>query len=154
MEDIHLRFRIDAPLETVFDAVSDHERFLSNARTHTTIVRPGELDRNGKGCLREGRAKPLMRFVEEITAWERPSAFDYMVRDCTLPLRHHGGRLRFTPDGDGTLIDWTTRFEVPVPIVGGMLAAVAKRILSRAFDDFLSGAKTRLERVRAARAAA
>jgi hypothetical protein len=154
VEDIHVRFRIGAPLETVFDAVSDHERFLSNARTHTTIARAGEPDRNGRGCLREVRAKPLLRFVEEITAWERPTSFDYMVRECTLPLRHHGGRLTFTREDGGTLIDWTTRFEVPVPIVGGMLAAVAKRILARAFDDFLCGAKTRLEGAGAARAAA
>ena len=144
MEAIHVRFRIDATVEAVFDAVSDHERFLSNARTHTTILRAGEPDRNGKGCLRAVRAKPLMRFVEEITAYERPSSFDYMVRECTLPLRHHGGRLTFTPEGDGTVIDWTTRFEIPVPILGGLLAAVAKRTLTRAFNDFLNGAKARL----------
>ena len=145
MEDIHIRFRIDAPIETVFDAVSDHPRFLSNARTHTTIARAGEPDRNGRGCLREVRAKPLLRFVEEITAWERPSSFEYLVRECTLPLRHHGGRLTFTREDEGTVIDWTTRFEIPVPILGGMLARVANRILSSAFDDFLRRAKTRLE---------
>jgi hypothetical protein len=150
VQDIHVRFHIDAPVETVFDAVSDHERFLSNPKTHTTIARAGDPDPNGRGCLREVRAKPLVRFVEEITAWERPSSFEYVVRECTLPMRHHGGRLTFTREGAGTVIDWTTRFEIPVPLVGGALAKLAKGILSRAFDDFLGRAKARLEGTRAA----
>jgi hypothetical protein len=145
VQEIHIRFRIAAPLDAVFDAVTDHENFLADGMTRTTITRSGAPERNGTGCLREVRATPLVRFVEEITRWERPASYEYFIRETSLPLRHHGGRIELTPAADGTMIDWTTRFEVTVPVVARVLEPIVKRILARTFDGFLRGAKGRLE---------
>jgi len=41
------------------------------------VVRAGEPERNGLGCLREVRVGRRVRYVEEITAWQRPLAFEY-----------------------------------------------------------------------------
>jgi uncharacterized protein YndB with AHSA1/START domain len=145
MDEIAIRLRFAAPRDRVFDALSDHERFLSNARTRTVISRPGEPDKNGKGCLRTVRTQPGIRFVEEITEWERPSSYEYWIRESSVPMRHHGGKLTFTEEGGGTVVDWTTRFEIPVPVVGGLLEKAAKRALTRAFEEFLREAKARVE---------
>jgi len=100
MHEVRIHVYIEAPVERVFDAVSDHESFLrSEGGVRARVVRAGELERNGLGCLREVRVGRRVRYVEEITAWQRPLAFEYMIRETSLPLRHAGSRLTLTPHG-------------------------------------------------------
>ncbi|WP_437676555.1 SRPBCC family protein [Sorangium sp. So ce131] len=154
MEEVHVNVYIHAPVERVFEAVADHERFLrAGESTRTTVVRPGLTERNGLGALREVRVGKRIRYVEEITAFERPSSFDYRILESSQPLRHHGSRLRFTPRGDGTEVDWTSRFEVPVPLVGSALGSLARRMFVAAFTELLLAEKARLESPRAGQAA-
>src|SRR5919198_3737750 len=98
MPEVRVHVHIEAPVERVFDAVSDHETFLrSEGGVSATVLRAGQPQRNGIGCLREVRVGRRVRYVEEITAWERPSSFEYVIRETSLPLRHAGSRLTFTP---------------------------------------------------------
>lgn len=146
MEEIHANVYIHAPIGRVFDAVSDHESFLhAEGSTSTKILRPGAEERNGLGCLRDVRVGPRVSYVEEITAWERPSSFEYQIRETSHPIRHHGARMRFIPRGEGTEIDWTSRIELTIPIVGRSLGPLFRRILTAAFTEFLLAAKARLE---------
>ncbi|WP_437570742.1 SRPBCC family protein [Sorangium sp. So ce542] len=146
MAEVHVNVYIHAPLERVFDAVADHESFLrSGDGTRTKLIRPGLTERNGLGALREVRVGKRIRYVEEITAFERPSSFDYHILESSQPLRHHGSRLRFTSRGDGTEVDWTSRFEVPLPLVGDLLGALARRLFTAAFTELLLAEKARLE---------
>ncbi|MDC0680092.1 SRPBCC family protein [Sorangium atrum] len=146
MEEVHVNVYIHAPVERVFDAVADHERFLrSGDGTHTKVVRPGLTEHNGLGALREVRVGKRIRYVEEITAFERPCSFDYQIVESTQPLRHQGSRLRFTPRGEGTEIDWTSRFDIPLPLVGKPLGSLARRMFIAAFTELLLAEKARLE---------
>ena len=146
MQEVRVRVHIAAPVERVFNAVSDHESFLrSEGGVSAKVVRPGEPECNGLGCVREVRVGQRARYVEEITAWQRPSAFEYTIRETSLPLRHAGSRLTFTARGDGTDVEWTSRFEVTVPILGRLLSARAKRRYARSFTELLLAAKGRLE---------
>ncbi|AUX28016.1 MULTISPECIES: SRPBCC family protein [Sorangium] len=146
MAEVHVNVYIHAPVERVFDAVADHESFLrSGDGTHTKLIRPGLTERNGLGALREVRVGKRIRYVEEITAFERPSSFDYQILESTQPLQHHGSRLRFTSRGDGTEVDWTSRFDVPVPLVGDLLGSLARRLFTAAFTELLLAEKARLE---------
>src|SRR6266436_4482749 len=89
MHEVRVHVHIEAPVERVFDAVSDHESFLrSEGGVRARVVRAGEPERDGLGCLREVRVGRRVRYVEEITAWQRPLAFEYMIRETSLPLRH------------------------------------------------------------------
>ncbi|KYF68111.1 hypothetical protein BE11_15920 [Sorangium cellulosum] len=146
MEEVRVNVYIHAPVERVFDAVADHESFLrSGSSTHTKVIRPGLTERNGLGALREVRAGKRIRYVEEITAFERPSSFEYQILESTQPLRHHGSRLRFTPRGDGTEVDWTSRFEIPLPLVGRVLGPLSRQIFIAVFTELLLAEKARLE---------
>lgn len=146
MEEVHVNVYIHAPAERVFDAVSDHARFLSNEDgLCTTILKPGIEEHNGLGCVREVKVGRGARYVEEITAWERPSSFDYQIRGTSQPLRHHGARVRVIPRGEGTEIDWTTRFEITLPLVGRALGPLFRRMLTAAFTELLLAEKARLE---------
>jgi uncharacterized protein YndB with AHSA1/START domain len=150
MEQIHVNVYIHAPVERVFDAVSDHEGFLrSEDGTRTTLLRPGTTERNGLGALREVRVGRRVRYVEEITAFARPTSFSYQIIESRPPLKHHGSQMRFTPRGEGTEIDWTGRFELTVPLVGRALGPITRRMLTAAFTELLLAAKARLEAERA-----
>jgi hypothetical protein len=145
MPRIDLVVHIAAPLERVFATVSDHENFLRTDGVRTTLSRPGATDRNGVGCVRDVRIGRRLRFLEEITAWSAPRSFEYVIRECSLPMRHLGGKLTFTPAGGGTDVAWTSDFEVPVPWVGRFLGRAGKLAGTRAFRRLLVAAKARLE---------
>jgi uncharacterized protein YndB with AHSA1/START domain len=144
---VQVQIHIDAPIEHVFDAVSDHVTFLrtEDGSTRTKVLRAGSADRNGLGCVREVRVGRRVRYVEEITAWERPSSFEYTIREVTIPLRHLGSRLTFASTSAGTDVMWTANFVVPVPVLGYPLRLWLERRLVRAFTEMLATAKGRLE---------
>jgi uncharacterized protein YndB with AHSA1/START domain len=144
---VQVQVHIDAPIDDVFDAVSDHEIFLrtEDSDTRTKVIRAGSADRNGLGCVREVRVGRRVRYVEEITAWERPSSFEYTIREASMPIRHLGSRMTFASSGVGTDVVWTGRFEIPVPVLGYPLRLWLERRLARALTDMLTVAKGRLE---------
>ena len=151
MTRIHVSSYIHARREDVFDFVSDHEGFLRGPGIKSCkVTTPGKGDRNGLGALREVRGGGI-RFVEEITVFDRPSRYDYVIRECTLPIVHEGGRLSFFERGDGTEIDWVSDFSVPIPIAGGALGRIAALQLTEAFTRLLLRAKAALEGDRAAK---
>src|SRR5437773_12547977 len=89
MHEVRVHVHIEAPVEQVFDAVSDHESFLrSEGGVRARVVRAGEPELNQLGCLREVRVGRCVRYVEEITAWQPPLSFAHMIRETSLPLRH------------------------------------------------------------------
>jgi hypothetical protein len=146
MRNVRVNIHIDAPIGRVFEAVSDHERFLSAADgTTTALLQPGSTERNGLGCVREVRVGRRAWYVEEITAWERPAYFEYTIRKASMPIDHRGSRLSFTAINGGTNVEWTSRFRVPIPIVGGILGAAGARLYSKAFTNLLNAAKIQLE---------
>jgi Polyketide cyclase / dehydrase and lipid transport len=146
MRAVQVKIHIDAPITQVFDAISDHERFLLAADgTRTKLLHEGTTERNGLGCVREVTVGKRAWYVEEITAWDRPVSFEYTIRKASMPICHQGSRLSFTVAGGGTDVEWTSRFNIPVPILGGLLGAMAATLYSKAFTGLLTAAKARLE---------
>ena len=146
MTHVQVRVHIAAPIDRVFDAVSDHEAFLkASDGTSCKVTREGTTERNGLGCLREVHVGKRSRYLEEITAFERPRAFDYLMLETSMPMKHKGARLTFTEAGDGTDVEWSTRFDVTVPILGPLVGLIARPLFARAFTGLLRGAKTTLE---------
>jgi hypothetical protein len=145
MQEVRVLIHFGVPIERVFDAVSDHESVLRDGRTKTRVVRPGAADRNGLGCMREVTVGGRGKILEEITLWERPTRFDYAIRQAPIPVRHEAGSMRFVANGSGTDVEWTSRFTIPVPIVGGLFGKLAGSAFSRVFRTFLTAARARLE---------
>ena len=143
---VRVQVHIRAPIDRVFEAVSGHERFLRTADgTATMVLREGASERSGLGCVREARVGSRVRYLEDITAWERPSGFAYTIRESTLPLRHRGSSLAFTELDGGTEAWWTASFEIPVPMLGRFLRPWLDRRLDGAFTVMLRATKERIE---------
>jgi hypothetical protein len=146
MAKVFVRASIERPLLDVFALVSDHEKFLSGVSgTTTRIIKAGTVERNGLGCLREVRVGDRVRYVEEITRWEPPNSFEYLIREASMPIRHFGSRLDFTTRQESTEVAWQSHFEVPLPIIGWALGQFMKRRYESAFSAMLSQARVMLE---------
>jgi uncharacterized protein YndB with AHSA1/START domain len=145
MEPIQVKVFFEAPRERVFEAVSDHEHFFTGNRIESCrIIQPGREEKNGLGALREVKAGPV-RYVEEITVFERPHRFAYQIRECSRPLRHEGSELEFVSRGQGTEVTWTARFEVPIFPFGPLLTWFMRQALTKEFERLLVQAKGKLE---------
>ena len=130
--------RLDAPPEAVFAVLTDHARYdRFDGVRRSELVKSGDPAPNGWGAVRWVWLGPL-RFEEEITAFEPPNRFDYVIRDVrTLPFRHQGGSIRLSPAEGGTEVVWTSVFEIPIPVVGSALDWVFSRRLQRGFGATL-----------------
>jgi uncharacterized protein YndB with AHSA1/START domain len=135
---IRVQRQLDAPPEAVFEVLADHARYdRFDGIRRAELVNPGERDRNGLGAVRWVWLGPL-RFEEEITAFESPTRFDYLIREVkTLPFRHDGGSIRLTRVDGGTEAVWTSSFEIPIPVVGAFLDRIFARRLERGFAGVL-----------------
>jgi uncharacterized protein YndB with AHSA1/START domain len=155
MHEVHVQIDIQAPIERVFDALSDHESFFRGQGIRSCrLTSTGQADRNGVGAVREIDAMGN-RFVEEVVRFERPRRFDYLIRSVKigplkLPMRHELGWLELSEHGGRTHVDWRTRFGFGVPVVGGLLDRLAGQGIGAAFTRLLEQAKGELERARAA----
>ena len=144
MQTITVTRVIPAPVEKVFDVLADHANYKSFPGVkESRLVREGKPDRNGLGAVRYIAAGPLT-FEEEITAYDRPRRFDYLITKCSAPLEHQGGSLRFEAIGGGTLVTWTSVMRVKVPVIGGLLTKVMAGKLGQAFGSMLKETERRL----------
>jgi len=140
MSEVRLEKQLAAPMEGVFDALADHARYdRFRPISRSELVRDGDTDRNGVGAVRRLRSG-LLRFEEEITAYERPRRLDYLITDMNFPIEHDGGSIRFEPTPDGTRVLWTSTFRIPVQLVGAALEAAFRRGLNRSFTQILEDA--------------
>jgi uncharacterized protein YndB with AHSA1/START domain len=135
---IRIERRLDAAPDAVFDIIADHARYdRFDGVRRSELVKQGDPAPNGVGAVRHIWVGPL-RFEEEITAYEPGSRLDYLIRDVKpLPFRHQGGSIRLTPEGTGTHAVWTSSFEIPIPVVGGVLDRLFAARLERGFADML-----------------
>lgn len=87
-----------------------------------------------------------MWFREEITSYDRPRSYSYLIRASFPPFDHDGGTLTFTPSGDGTHVDWLTSYTHPAYAGGKLMEAVSRRLLGSSFSAILAGCAKALER--------
>ena len=150
MQQIEVRTEIRAPVTSVFDAISDHEKFFRGYGVkRCVVITPGKPDRNGLGSIREIDAGG-MQFREEVVRFNRPERFDYLIRSVTLrkrnlPMEHELGWLEFSERGGVTEVVWRSRFRMKIPLIGNLLARVMKPRAEKSFRALLRQAKKELE---------
>jgi uncharacterized protein YndB with AHSA1/START domain len=151
MHRIHVKVTINAKPAKVFALLSDHERFLRGPGIDCRLVTEGRGDRNGVGAVREVTAAGSV-FTEEVTKFDPPRYYEYVVRTTTgplarlAPLKHDRGWIELSHAGEETRVDWQTCFGSPLPVVGWMVERLAGVGLRRVFAQLLTLAKAELER--------
>lgn len=141
MPSIELHRRVHAPVEVVWDVLTDHRGYVNWAGvTKAALERQGSPDPNGVGAVRYLRKGPVA-VREEVVASEAPRTFSYTVLSGP-PVRDYLAKVTLTADGDATLVDWTVRFEPKIPFTGIVILPVVRKVIT----DLLAGATRESQR--------
>jgi hypothetical protein len=144
MVEIHLQRTIAAPVEQVFDWLADPAR-LGVAPLALTAGWAKGSSAPGAGAVRQVIGIGTW-FREEITAYDRPNSYSYLIVRSFPPFDHEGGTLTFTASGDGTHVDWLSNYTHPARAGGKLLEAVSYRMLRSSFLAILNACAKALEK--------
>lgn len=99
--EIRVSIEIDKTAARIWERVSDHEHTGTwvEAVKEVTLLRPGTPS-NGLGAIRIVRFKPLHWFYEEITYFDAPHAFHYVLFKGMPGLASHLGKVIVDDLGD------------------------------------------------------
>ncbi len=129
MATVHVTHDFSAPVERVFDYLSEHENLgILFSPMRVERAGDGDTERNGVGSARKLSLGGIAPFVETVTAVVPNERIEYKITKGS-PLRHHYAVMAFaaSPAG-GTHLDYTITLEAPVP---GMASAIAAILRSR-----------------------
>lgn len=131
-----------APIESVFDAMTDHRGIADYmwACRRSTLDREGTPAPNGVGAIR--RLVVIgPPFVEEIIEYERPTRYAYRMLSGA-PTRNHIGTIQLREADTGTEVSWQLRSTLKVPGVDRLMLPVFKKVI----DELLKGGIIAAER--------
>jgi uncharacterized protein YndB with AHSA1/START domain len=134
--------QVAAPVETVFEVLTDHRGYSKITPLRKSVLeREGEPAPNGVGSIRVLSAVgPPLR--EETIAYEAPSRFSYKLLSGA-PLRDHVGTVELTPQDGGTRFVYAVRTTPTLPLVGRVAVAVAKLGVKQLFDGIAKESERR-----------
>jgi uncharacterized protein YndB with AHSA1/START domain len=137
---------IKAPVETVFEVLTDHRRYAAlTPLRKSELEREGEPAPNGVGAIRKLTAVgPPMR--EEVIAYEAPRRFSYTVLSG-LPVRNHVGTVELAEAGGGTKMVYALRTQPTLPVVGGVVMVAIKQAIKGLIDGVATESERRASSV-------
>src|SRR5687768_1320536 len=148
MTDIHVSRLIPRPIDEVFAAAQQVERFPD---VLPDLDRVTILENDGAGntvTKWEGTVSlgPLTRKI----GWTERDHWDAQAKTCTFELaegdmKQFSGVWTFVPEGDGTQVDLRVQFELGIPVLGPMVNRIVDELMTRNCEDLL----TALERLTA-----
>ncbi|HEY8083404.1 MAG TPA: SRPBCC family protein [Solirubrobacterales bacterium] len=135
---------IAAPVETVFEVLTDHRRYADlTALRKSELEREGEPAPNGVGAIRKLTAVgPALR--EEVVAYEPPNRFSYTLLSGA-PVRDHLGTVELTAQNGGTKMVYAVRTQPTVPVVGAVVVAVVKQGVKGLVDGIVKESERRAQ---------
>lgn len=137
MKTIEVKRTIRAPIEQVFDQLTDLANYEAFPGVHRTrFVKEGQTEKNGVGAIREVDAG-VFWLQEEILSFERPHRMDYRIRKSRPGIRHESGRMQLKQTAGGTEVTWTSTFAVPLPLVAGLAEQVGGKLSELMFAAIL-----------------
>ena len=142
MVEIHLEQMILAPVDKVFDWLADPTNLAAAPLVLRASWAKGSAG-PGAGAVREVTGVGSW-FREEITAYDRPRGYSYLIVRSFPPFNHEGGTLTFTASGDGTHVDWLSNYTHPAWAGGKLFEAVSYRLLRSNFRAILDACAKKL----------
>ena len=145
MASFTLRASVSAPIETVFEVLTDHRGYanLTPLRS-STLEREGDPAPNGVGAIRVlSLAGPPIR--EEVTVFEPPRRFSYKMLSGA-PVRTHTGIVELAPDGDRTSLTWHVHSTPRIPLPSAVWAAAVKPVIKTLLNGVVKESERRAAR--------
>ena len=130
-----------APIETVFDSLTNHRAIADCvwAVRRSTLDREGVPAPNGVGAVRriETVGPPI---VEEIIDYQRPTRYAYKMLSGA-PVRDHVGTVELREAGAGTEVSWHLRSTPKIPGLDRLLSLVLKRVIGELLKGAVNAAE-------------
>lgn len=147
MAEVKAEIMISAPPERVWELlIGDTLNAGFSLLGQSGLVSPGGTEKYGVGAIRRVSGL-LLSLDEEIIYFDPPRQMDFRIVRSSLPLDHRFGTVRLQPqDGKSTRLIWESRFEVNVPLAGGMLASTLGALMHQTYSSILGNIKTAAER--------
>lgn len=121
--------RIDAPVDVVWDVLTDHARYREwTPVPHSRLVTPGDDDPNGVDAVRFLGVGPVGA-KERMLVFEPGSHLAYTV-ESGLPVRCYRADARLTDGGGWTQLEYTGSLRPLVPGTGAVLAFGVRHALA------------------------
>ncbi len=135
---------IAAPVEMVFEVLTDHRKYADlTPLRKSELEREGEPAPNGVGAIRKLTAVgPALR--EEVVAYEPPSRFSYTLLSGA-PVRDHLGTVELTAQNGGTRMVYAVRTQPTVPVIGTVVVAVVKQGVKGLVDGVVKESERRAQ---------
>ncbi|HWS45850.1 MAG TPA: SRPBCC family protein [Acidimicrobiia bacterium] len=139
MVEVTANGRSSAPPERVWAVLAAKDHWSDWSMFDSVDVeRPGDPAPHGRGAIHE-YATGKFRTREEVLAFEPPGHYAYALLSGIRGLKNYRADVTLTAAGDGTAIEWRSRFDV-----FALLAPVARRrvhqIIQRMVDDLARAA--------------
>lgn len=128
-KQIQITQTFDAPVETIFKCLTDHETFgrIINAKIKRVVDGQGE-NKNGPGSVRRVNAFPAPAFEETVITFEPNRLMEYVVSKGS-PIKNHKGRMEFSHEEGKTGLTYTIDFEPRLPFV--FLGSIIKKAIEK-----------------------
>mgnify|MGYP000249854092 FL=1 len=136
---------VKAPIERVFEAISDHANYgLYPSVGMAHLLSEGDQERNGKGALRTVETG-VFKVWERITAFERPVHMQYQIeRAKPIKMDHYKGIIDLKELGDGTThVTWVSEGHMAVPLIGQFLDSKMQKQGTSVFHSMLKSIESR-----------
>ena len=143
MVELHVERTIAASPELVFDWMVDPANLTASPLALKAGWAKGSAEA-GAGAVREVIGVGA-RFREEITAYDKPHSYSYLIVRSFPVFDHEGGTMTFTPAGNGTHVDWVSSYTHPARAGGRVMEAVTSRMLRMSFLSILAACAKALE---------
>lgn len=136
---------VTAPIDKVFEAISDHANYaLYPSVGIAHLLNEGDEERNGKGAFRTVETGAF-KVWERITAFQRPIHMQYKIeRSKPFKIDHYEGIIDLKDLGDGTThVTWVSEGKIAVPLIGRFLDNKMQKQGTAVFHSMLKSIESR-----------
>lgn len=128
---IQMNVAFNAPVETVFAELSDHEKMGKVLGAKVKRIKEGKNSTNGVGSIRRLTPVPLADFEETVTGFEPNKLIEYTVTKGS-PIKNHLGRMVFSEANGKTHLHYTIQFDMKlgIPFTGLILKTVLEKVIT------------------------
>jgi uncharacterized protein YndB with AHSA1/START domain len=116
-QQIKITQLFNAPVDTIFSLLTDHEVFgqVINTKIKRVVDSQSE-NKNGVGSVRRISAFPAPAFEETVVTFEPDRLMEYVISKGS-PIKNHKGRMEFSDEQGKTRLNYTIDFEPKLPFL-------------------------------------
>ncbi len=122
MQTISMKQDFAAPIEEIFEVLSDHNNFGKLLNANIKRIKDSDSDDvNGIDSVRSIGIGPITLLEETIITFDKPTIIEYQISNA-VPINYHKGRLAFTKLSDTSCsLLYTIDLESKFSLIDGVI---------------------------------